>query len=463
MPLNSQKYMKLIVENLGPIEYAEIDLNKKFYCFVGYNNSGKTYLASLLSKVWDVSTFYLFLKEEKILDLPLEHTLTIDEAWAKEVGKKYAHYLVESVLPNLFNIPSTHTIINNTKLSFINWEFLYPSLESEFLHKDFEVQYFINPNQFKWNVFKEENKRNVINTAFRMHFFQNKAAHLSFLPAERSFYSKFNSYFFRLEQERKQDLNKQIQGLLSKGDKVNAADIQQLANQSKNEYSEPMYDLLKKYYEMFEGGKVPQKTNFYEKEVARLAKLMGGEVVIETIDGFPVTKFKSHQETVEDLEMYLASSSVNQLSVLMTYFKFWAKEENNLLILDEPEENLHPSAVVKLLEILIDFANKNNNQVLITTHSPLLVEALNNQLVLGQLENKEEVAEELGYANETFLAKEEAGVYYFSGKKVYSYEVGDYGTTFRDFKAVTDKVESDNSILSEALFHQLKKTEKEHG
>ncbi|MGB1242858.1 MAG: AAA family ATPase, partial [Chitinophagales bacterium] len=40
--------MKLQVQNLGPIKFGEIDLSKRFYVFVGYNNSGKTYVGQLL-------------------------------------------------------------------------------------------------------------------------------------------------------------------------------------------------------------------------------------------------------------------------------------------------------------------------------------------------------------------------------------------------------------------------------
>ena len=51
---NSKK-MKLRVKNLGPIKQGEIDLSKRFFVFVGYNNTGKTYMAQVL---WSVLMFW---------------------------------------------------------------------------------------------------------------------------------------------------------------------------------------------------------------------------------------------------------------------------------------------------------------------------------------------------------------------------------------------------------------------
>ena len=48
--------MKLQVKNLGPIRQGTIDLDRRFYVFVGYNNSGKTYMSQLLWSLVDKET-----------------------------------------------------------------------------------------------------------------------------------------------------------------------------------------------------------------------------------------------------------------------------------------------------------------------------------------------------------------------------------------------------------------------
>jgi ABC-type lipoprotein export system ATPase subunit len=49
--------------------------------------------------------------------------------------------------------------------------------------------------------------------------------------------------------------------------------------------------------------------------------------------------------------------------------------------------NLHPINQVLLVDLLISFTNRNNNRVLVATHSPLVAEAINNHLHLGLLKN----------------------------------------------------------------------------
>jgi len=77
-----------------------------------------------------------------------------------------------------------------------------------------------------------------------------------------------------------------------------------------------------------------------------------------------------------DIDLYNASSSIKQLAPLLLYLRYRAKE-NDLLIIDEPEMNLHPESQAKLLEVLAMLVNHGVN-VLLTTHSPYLMAHLNN-------------------------------------------------------------------------------------
>ena len=81
-------------------------------------------------------------------------------------------------------------------------------------------------------------------------------------------------------------------------------------------------------------------------------------------------------EEGKSIEMHLTSSMVKELAGLVLYLKYLANE-NDLLIIDEPEMNLHPEAQVKLLEILTMAVNRGL-KVLITTHSPYIVDYLCN-------------------------------------------------------------------------------------
>ncbi len=84
------------------------------------------------------------------------------------------------------------------------------------------------------------------------------------------------------------------------------------------------------------------------------------------------------------IDLYNASSSIKQLTPLLLYLRYRA-EENDLLIIDEPEMNLHPESQAKLLEVFGIMVNLGVN-VLITTHSPYFMDYLGS-LVSGNTDD----------------------------------------------------------------------------
>ncbi len=77
-----------------------------------------------------------------------------------------------------------------------------------------------------------------------------------------------------------------------------------------------------------------------------------------------------------DVDLHNASSSVKQLAPLLLYLKNDARN-GSILIIDEPELNLHPESQAVLLEALTAAASLGL-KVLITTHSPYIMMHLNN-------------------------------------------------------------------------------------
>ena len=47
--------------------------------------------------------------------------------------------------------------------------------------------------------------------------------------------------------------------------------------------------------------------------------------------------------------------------------------KNKVILIDEPETSLHPNWQNRILKIYEDFANENNNQIIIATHSPHII------------------------------------------------------------------------------------------
>lgn len=85
------------------------------------------------------------------------------------------------------------------------------------------------------------------------------------------------------------------------------------------------------------------------------------------------------------IDLYNASSSIKQLAPLLLYLRYRAAP-GQLLIIDEPEMNLHPEGQAKLLEALAMLSNLGVH-VLLTTHSPYIMAHLNN-LIAADAESK---------------------------------------------------------------------------
>ena len=80
------------------------------------------------------------------------------------------------------------------------------------------------------------------------------------------------------------------------------------------------------------------------------------------------------------LPIHSTSSSVKSLLLFDAYINFVA-DQNQILIIDEPELNLHPDNQRKMARFLAMLANAGI-KVLFTTHSDYIVKELNNLIML---------------------------------------------------------------------------------
>lgn len=81
------------------------------------------------------------------------------------------------------------------------------------------------------------------------------------------------------------------------------------------------------------------------------------------------------------------ASGIKSLGLFNTLLKGGVISKNSLLILDEPETNLHPKWQNKYAEILCDLV-KENVKVIAVTHSPYMVSALDFYARNRNIENK---------------------------------------------------------------------------
>lgn len=140
------------------------------------------------------------------------------------------------------------------------------------------------------------------------------------------------------------------------------------------------------------------------------------------------------------LDIPVVSSMVKELSPLVLYLRYLALP-GELLIIDEPEMNLHPAAQVRMIEFLAMLVNRGLH-VLITTHSSYMVDHLANLIKASEYRgDKEELARKFFLRrSDAFLQKEKVGAYYFGGKTPQNILQKDGTIDWRSFSVVSDQI-----------------------
>jgi predicted ATPase len=486
--------MELLIKNLESIRNNNqaIDLTKKFYTFIGYNNSGKTLVSQLLWTIFNHDNIRKFSKIPKLIlylidsEKPIKK-VTINQELIDEILNKFSRFIEKEVV-NTYNLDASikETIISSNKLIFQAniQEFKETKFKTTFLvrvagNNDLEyLQISKGKGSLTINI-KEPNIPEKVFDQIPRDFFErakpykesviipsiirvllSHAEDTFFIPASRSFFPVFYQYIYEIERNKRSEYNRRLQELIENIDDdgdTNKNIFKRLQEQlPKRSYTEPMNKVIESLYSLNTKKEI---NSVYNSLIEKMIGLMGGEITISSLESIAPIQFSFKFDESKDLPMYLASSSVNQLTVLYLYLKYLAKEKNNFLMIDEPEVNLHPENQIRLMDILVQFVTEHDNRVLITTHSPILTDILNNYVYLHTLKSYDvdvtKIIEDNQLKNlnpEISLAKEDLGVYFFTGDKIIDYGTSQYGVYFRNFTEVINSVQKSGEILTNHIY-----------
>lgn len=466
-------FMKLIVKNFGPIKSGEIDLSKRFYVFVGYNNSGKTYMAQLLWSIFNFENIEDFLKESshtfaKYIPPLTSNQFVITPPFVAALLESYTKYINEKLIPSLFNLPSKHFLFNRLLCQLV------PDDEDVFQSPWSNTVGFGN----KIIYMDKEGNDDVLKLTgeilddltipicgFVMTLALKTTLNTTYLPANRTFYPTFYEYIYSAEKEKRERMSQRVQEaseIIQKHPEEAQKLIKEISTSFKSNYTLAVNALIDNIFELNTDTQTSRFASLYKDLLEELKQLLGGDIKMKRREGLAPIEFLLEMKKGQELEMYLASSSVNQLTVLYLYLKYWVKRTGNFLIIDEPEENLHLKNQLALTDILIQFANNNDNRVLIATHSPTLVEHINNYIYLDTLKNKlgkdvAEIIEEEGLdiRSDISLSKDDVGVYFFDGRRIIDYKDDvNEGIYFRDFIRHQEQVRRAGKVLTDYIYQE---------
>lgn len=430
--------MKVIFKNLGPIKSGEFSLQDltNLNLIVGPNNSGKTYLTYLIYTFYKKISEMFFMKEFKFLkNISDGGELTITEKDYEEIAFTYCKRLENNIkreLPFIFHTKQEFFKDFDIEITLdIEKERLRrakKSLKGYIIEEQLFIEIVKFENNLKFSIIPAE--KDLILDKFTSiglrKFLREK--NLDFLTMSRrnTIYSAFNNIIKNLifepiidimafPAERSGTLLFYKQLLQERSDILREIEINKGKERSLNEisrYSEPINEYIKFLNSSEEFQKL-KEGNIYKHVSNEIQKIIGGEVEIQENDII----YKCNNK---ELNIELVSSTVKSLAGFFLYLKYKAKK-GDVIIIDEPELNLHPENQRRLFK-LFSFLSKQGISFILSTHSPILINEVNNMLLFQDLKDKEidtkNEEEEYGLDKGYGLKKENVNIWFLNEGKM---------------------------------------------
>lgn len=455
--------MKLCIKNLGAIGIGSIDLTKKFNLLCGPNGTGKTYFAFV---VYGLFRNRLHVKgDDKLVDDLLNNRRITWKMDFKSLAlyRESMRQALNEHLGDLFGLGDA-----DSKKIFDGFELSYEDSEEKFIQRllgesidltesidNIDVRFFkeCESDEVEISIVNDTistDSISAIRFAFQSILFYNLCLYpirnVVMFPVERN-----SIYTFSKELSiRKQEVVDSIQMMIDKEKKYDKFDI--LFNTKR--YPLPIKDGLIVAEDLVE--KKKNKSEFYDFAEEIEAELLKGRVQISN-DG--EIQFRPKKAASRVLPIQVTASIIKTMASLVVYLKHIAKR-NDLIIIDEPEINLHPENQLVLTRMLARLMNKGF-RLLISTHSDYIIREINNLVIMSHADNAEvaRLATEKGYQSDEFIREDDIEVLTFGYRtkssklvEVRKQNVDQFGF---DVESI-DTVIEDQTDFSEKLYYALK-------
>lgn len=384
--------LKFQVENLGVIKAGEFT-QKPLTIFCGPNNSGKTWVMYSLYHCHAYMAGLAYEKGKEKAARPGSPTVGKQEEKAPKQSLAGFNKQLSATLVDVFN--TSPELLANARFRLAGLD------ENHF------QQFLDNPE----------------NTEFPF-----------LMPAERNGLH----LFYR-------ELSTRRAALLHHASKENIDLNELLKDVIRSRYALPIayyINWLNELTEMQRGAAGP-----FHKQALQLQKqLASGAYKVERKTG--VIRFKPYQKTrgggAQSMGLHMASSTVKSLFGLWFYLENQARP-GDLLMIDEPELNIHPENQRHIARLLARLVNAGL-RVVISTHSDYIVREFNSLLMLSQ--DNGELRKKHGYSEDEILTVEQVSACLFDKQNITPFEIspedGIYATTFdtviEDLNRVNDDI-----------------------
>ena len=459
--------MKLRIANLGVIKEATFDLSKKLTVFCGPNGTGKTWAAYVINGFIDRDQIFHLRPLDinfKILSITGVNTFNITTKELHDIFKEEVG-IMSNFLSFILPVP-----VEKFKDLFDSFQLTVQEEYEQFSDrfKKTRISSSVQLGLSTINVSKPEDSLEITlksnhvipesyrnDDAYRIWFEGAVARALIFypittstaLPVERNAVFTFNKELSL----QKIAAFERAKNIVKNSDQIK--ELEKFLIGRTTRYAQPVRDALDVADDITN---ISHKASpFYEFGVEVEQHLLQGRV---GIDSGGEVNFTPSKADGKSFSFQLSSSAVKTLSSLIVYLKYQA-QPNDLLIIDEPELNLHPDNQILLARVFARMINKGM-RLLISTHSDYIIRELNNMIMLSANEPAmKKVAKEFGYHSDEKINYEDIGVYLFHFKnkidKHVTVEEVEVAKNGFEIKTIEDTIKLLNE-RSEEIYYTMK-------
>jgi len=227
-----------------------------------------------------------------------------------------------------------------------------------------------------------------------------------------------------------------------------------LLNSMSSRYARPIHDNIDV---VRDSSSLSKRKSFIQKNKQKyqpvldiLQELLSGS--FKTVDGqIFYQPREEHERDKVIVPIYIASSATKSLFLIDLYVNCLA-EKQGLLVIDEPELNLHPDNQRKMASLLARLVNAGI-KVLITTHSDYLIRELNNRIMLhNHLKNKESILKTENLVEQDILRPEQVKAFTLTTDHlIKEVSVDRYGINMEIF----DDIIADANALADDIYYTI--------
>ncbi len=408
--------MQVSIKNVGIVKDATLDLSKKLIIFCGPNNTGKTYISYIVNALILSSGFYAgradYVIEKSENPADIVFSFNIEKRSVIESRREQCSD-VERHFDSIFGISrqQANAIFPEASVQFIGeeevfWQYVkHRKFDHWVTYLNYDVHIVKQEDDIRVrveikNAAKDKDDRlfasyynvsDIIATTIMNYPYCNAVM----FPVER------NS-IYTFSKELSINRNLLIDEIQNGGRRFSPT---QMIRKRSTRYPKAVRDTLSVAEDMVN---LKMRRGEYYSFADKLEKefLHGKIDTGKDGDVLFVSGGKSYP-------IHLSASIVKTLSSLTFYLRHLAKRDD-LVIIDEPELNLHPDSQIALARLFAKMIN-NGLRLLISTHSDYIIRELNNLIMISSPKgNVIQEAVKCGYdVNEEALSPNEVGAYLF--------------------------------------------------